>query len=696
MPDTSQTPALDFEVEGAWRTAPDLLDSFEEDQLWSTRTIPFKELAGGMMLTSTHVKSGAFSGRWAEHSRYPTIHTTDVPEDWGKFRGVSFWAFSEIPTDELVTFAVESENAETPWKDYYHISFQVDWKGWKRTRFRFVDFEKLGSPAGWQSVKAVYFFTKIFNRQPNPYTVLHLDAMKLERKAFTTSPQIRKRQARQQFPIPVKSRAPDFDPAALNHSYPETVGGKAATAPIRYRSYFKTERALFGYYPRFQPGFVSFSPEGRAYLQYGSAIVQSVDSNGVWSYSDLRPMLAAYAQEELGFTELQINNMGHGNDPSIRFDRDGDAYMLLFVSDPTSNWRSRKGLLLHSRNGLRTWDIYLLPFYTAHFEKFVGHNHDRLKRPPVILLSRYISPTQIFITVPRKRADGTLEIPEQTRVADEAISLNPHSGEACQAITHGKKVFIAYGQLKILPGKTKEDGVPNYVTSFDIRTGKLSPPKLIGFGGINAEDGHNWPSIAVDSKGHFHVIINGHHNPFMYTSSLKPWRTDEWTEPISVAKGTSYAGLVIDKEDTLYSVTRCSHPGYYFRLSLHRKKAGQPWEPTKHLVLPFKPYYKVYYHKLVIDPATDRLFLAYWSQSASICVFRDEYQSYIHTWPDREQPFMSGKDGPILPTGTYRPKEGVKRKYHFYGPPPGELSILVSDDRGDTWHLATTKDFARE
>jgi hypothetical protein len=113
-------------------------------------------------------------------------------------------------------------------------------------------------------------------------------------------------------------------------------------------------------------------------------------------------------------------------------------------------------------------------------------------------------------------------------------------------------------------------------------------------------------------------------------------------------------------------------------------------------VLPFKPYYKVYYHKLVIDPATDRLFLAYWSQSASICVFRDEYQSYIHTWPDREQPFMSGKDGPILPTGTYRPTEGVKRKYHFYNPPPGELSILVSDDRGDTWHLATTKDFARE
>jgi hypothetical protein len=45
---------------------------------------------------------------------------------------------------------------------------------------------------------------------------------------------------------------------------------------------------------------------------------------------------------------------------------------------------------------------------------------------------------------------------------------------------------------------------------------------LIGFGGINAEDNHNWPALAVDSQGYLHVVINGHHNPFRYVRSARP------------------------------------------------------------------------------------------------------------------------------------------------------------------------------
>jgi hypothetical protein len=310
--------------------------------------------------------------------------------------------------------------------------------------------------------------------------------------------------------------------------------------------------------------------------------------------------------------------MGQGNEATIRFDQDGDAYVLCFVSDPTKDWRSRTGLLLHSRDGLKTWKVYKLPYYLARFEKFVGHNHDCLKRPPVILLSQYFSPTTVFITIPEKQPDGTLVIPSPQKIAAEAITLCPHSGEANQALTHGDKVFLVYGLLKVLPGHAVEEGVPAYAVVYDVRTRQLSDPVLIGFGGINAKDDHNWPGIAADSKGILHVIINGHHNHFMYTHSTKPWSIDEWTKPIAVAKGTSYCGLVCDKNDTLYAVSRNSDPGYYFRLSLHRKKAGQPWETPRHLVLPFKAYYHVWYHKLAIDPATDRLFLAYWAQSASL------------------------------------------------------------------------------
>jgi hypothetical protein len=55
--------AFDFEVEGAWLTAPGLLSEFKEEELWSTRTVPFAELAGGLQLSAEHVASGRYSGR---------------------------------------------------------------------------------------------------------------------------------------------------------------------------------------------------------------------------------------------------------------------------------------------------------------------------------------------------------------------------------------------------------------------------------------------------------------------------------------------------------------------------------------------------------------------------------------------------------------------------------------------------------
>lgn len=686
---TPEQAAMDFEVEGAWRTAPDLLEEFDEADLWSTRTIPFKDLAGGLTLSTEHVKSGRFAGKWSDHPRYPTLHTRRVPRDWGSFSALRFWAYSQEPTHEKITLAVESDSPETAWKDYFLYTFVVDWTGWKEFAVPFTDFTAYEKPAGWPQVGAVCFFAKIFDRQPNPYTVLYLDGLKLDSSAPTsTVPSSPVAQTTH------TSQAPEFDPGILNHPYPETPGGQPVYAPIRYQPYFKAERALHGYFPRFQPGVVSFCPQGKPYLQYGSYILESCDEHGHWTGRNLlKEVIEPYARETLKFEALHVANMGAGNDASIRFDKDGDAYMLCYVSDAAKDWRSRTGLLLHSRDGLKTWSVYRLAHYMARFEKFVGHNHDCLSRPPVILQSQYFAPTTNFITIPEKQADGTLVIPPLTKVAEEAIPFIPHSGEANNAVTHGDKVFLVFAQLRVLPGRRQEDGVPNYAMAFDLKTRTFSDPALLGFGGINAKDDHNWPSLAADGKGILHVVINGHHNPFMYTHSTRPWSIAEWTPPVAVAKGTSYCGLVCDKNDTLYAVSRDSDPGYYFRLSLHRKKAGQPWEEPKHLVVPFKPYYAIYYHKLTIDPVTDRLFLSYWSQSASECLFKDEYLAYLYTWPDREKSFktQNTEDGQArLPLGTYRVQP---RKYQFYSAPPSEMTTLVSDDRGERWRLAVTDDF---
>jgi len=678
--------ALDFEVEGAWLTAPDLLSEFREEELWSTRTVPFAELAGGLKLSTDHVKSGRTSGLWSDHPRWPTIHTVHVPRDWSGAKVLAFWTYSEEATGERITVAVLSDNADTPWRDYFVADFVVDWQGEREVVLPLAAFTVEGSPAGWNKVDAIYLFTKTHNREPNPYTVLYLDAMRLSDVGGPSS-------AAPAISAPAhESQVPEFDPSILNHRWPETRDGQAVTAPIQYGSYFLTERALYGYYPRFEPGFVSFSPDGRPYIRYASHIIETLGPDGQWTYQDLLPtVIEPFAKEKLGFGAIGLGNTGQTDDASIRFDRDGDAYALCFIWDTTKDARTRRGVLLHSRDGMRTWTAYVLPWYMARFEKFTGHNADCLSRPPVILLSTYFGPTDIFVTIPEKQPGGSLVIPAPVKVASGAIPFIPHSGEGSNAVTVGDKVFLGYGKLKVLPGHTKEDGVPNYVVEYDAKTRTLSEPVLMGFGGINAEDDHNWPALAIDSQGYLHAIINGHHNPFMYVRSQEPRSIAAWTTPEKVAAGTSYAGLVVGSDDTLYSVTRCAEPGYYFRLSLHRKRPGQPWEEPRHLVLPFKAYYHIWFHKLVIDPKTDRLFLAYWAQSCSLCLFRDEYRAYLDIWPDREKPFLSEDKGPKLPNGTYCC--GDPRNYEFYSAPPGEPAILVSDDRGDTWRLATTPDF---
>ena len=686
------TPALamGFEVEGAWMSAPPLTDTYPEEHLWSTRTIPFAELAGGAKLSTEHVRQGQYSLLWTDHPRYATIHTAHVPEDWSGYRSLSLWVYSVDDTGQTITIGVEADNAETIWHDYFVCDFTIDWTGWKQVQAPLSDFRPMGSPAGWESIDGVYFFTKIYGRRPNPYTVLYLDDLQLSAAevASTLPPPEPPAGERLRF----SQDAVAFDPSVLNHRWPELREAASATAPIQYQSYFLYERALFGYLPRFEPGPVSFDPQGKPYILIGGHIIQWLDEQGRWqSRNLLEEVIEPYARQTLGFDALHISNTGSGNEVTIRFDDEGDAYILAFISDPTKDWRSRKGLLLHSSDGLQSWDVYLLPYYMARFEKFVGNNDEYIKGPPMLLISRYFAPTEIFITIPEKQPDGTLSIPELVPVADEALPLGAHSGEANQAISHGDEVFIVYSKMLILPGHTQEEGLPAYTVVYNRRTRQLSEPVFVGFGGINALDNHNWASLAAGPDGILHVLINGHHDPFRYAHSMRPWDISEWSEPEVVAKATSYGGLICDRAGTLYSVTRNSDPGYYFRLSLHRKKAGQAWEAPAHLALPFKPYYKVWYHKLVIDPVTERLFLFYWSQSPSICVFADELMAYAYTWPDREQPMLERVEEPKLPTGAYKSEE---RKYHHYGSlPADEPTILVSGDHGDTWHLATSEDF---
>lgn len=677
---------LGAELAESWHTAPPLTELFPEADLWSTRTVPFAELAGGVKAVSG--PDGKLVGRWVDHPRYPTIHTTAAPTDWSQAEALVWRVYSAKATNERLLVGVRCDNPATHAADFRVAAIRVDWTGWRELSLPLAQFSALGDPAGWNQVSGFFLFTKVFHWQPHPATELLLGELRVG-KGGTPTDILPLPTAPQVGGVEVAASGPLFDGYWLNHTSPEVRQTEPLELPLTYEPYFLTERATRGYLPRFVPGPVSVAPDGRLWILAAGYMLETCDANGQWQTTDLmQEVIAPYARQELGFSRLTIWNKGQLNEGCIRFDRDGDMYVLVALYNTDGDWRTRTGLLLHRRHGGTDWTVYRLPFYMARFEKLVGHNPDALLHPPVILLTRYQAPGESFVLVPEKRADGTLILPEPITIGTDTIGFLPHSGEANQALSVDDGIYVAYGRMAVLPGRTKEEGVPAYLVRYDRTTRNLSDPIFLGSGGKNALDNHNWPTLAADSKGLFHVLINGHHDPFVYTHSLSP-EPDRWSEPEKVSAGTTYAGLVVGPDDTLYSVTRCSDPGYYFRLTLHRKRPGQPWE-QQHLVVPCKPYYHVWYHKLSIDPRTGRLFLAYFAQTGHMCLFRDELEAYLYQRPDLAATMLGSGEQAKLPLGTYRSKE---RKYEFYGVPGGEPGILTSADGGTTWHLATTPDF---
>jgi hypothetical protein len=507
-----------------------------------------------------------------------------------------------------------------------------------------------------------------------------------------------------------RQSAVPFDPCILNHSFPETANNATIQTPITEQAYFRSERALYSYYPRFQPSYTSFGLDGTPYLKYGSYIIQTRNSQGQWQYQDIGPIIANYIKNVLGYGDFVFDNQGFNDEVAVRFDNSGDAYIAFDIGTYLVNGSAGPNLtlLLHSRDHMATWTVYRLPLgYTfMRFEKLDWNNTDCLTRPPVILLSTYIATfpwSSIYIIVPEKQADGTLKIPTSPlKIADYACPFGCHSGDGNQAITHGNQVFLVYGMYKNWPpidtnnpqynmtfiynGNTVHcnTGLPTYARVYDVTAKTLSNPVNIGWGGWEV-DTHNFPAITIDTNGYLHVIMNGHHNPFFYTKSLAPFSiTGGWTAPVAVSDGTTYGTLNCDRNNTLYVVTRCSRRGYYFELALSRKKQGQNWEAENYLRTPYAAYYRNWIHKMTADTTRNQLFLSYYSQSNGLELMLNDYNAYINIWRDQEKAYVIALNGD-LPT----PTDYVNTFFTV----PSELCTLISSNGGDTWHLAVSSDF---
>lgn len=611
---------MGFEDAQAWVTAPIdaynefLADNFTTDGmtkelLGKVKSVRFDELSGGAQLSGKNVKQGKYSLCWKDHEYFPTLATFRLEMDWSKYKSISVWIFSEKATGQTVIIAPCADNPATAWRDYYMYPLTIDFTGWKEVCIPLSYFAKFETPGGWDTVSGLYFFTKALGLQPNPYTVIYLDDMKLIQEEKATVP-------KQTLPDPYtenmhgfvyKRRNPVLGQDIRNHLWPELLDNKNVQTEIVHQYFFRGVRALYKYFPRYQPGYVSFDHKGKAYINIGDYI-QYKDEKGMWVVSDIKTPLIKWAKEK-GWKGLYNHWGDSGPEQMVRFDSDLDAYSIQLVEEinekgEIADWKTRTGLLLHSRDKLKTWDVYVLPFPRATFEKIDGHNQTAIQRPPLLLngVIKYFDGADQsgYLIIPEKKSDGTLSLSKTVRYSPNCLMVGYHSGDGNLLITGKDLVYIAYGwyppqdkvkeylrpyaeynaagnlgkplikwdwdrknatanegmppipenhaglkQEYFRQGKFpaySRTGLPSFVVTYNLKTGVLSSPVYVGSGGFGLDD-HNWPAISIDGKGYLHVILNGHHDPLNYIRSSEPYEISAWKNPEHIIVDEKWTGL---------------------------------------------------------------------------------------------------------------------------------------------------------
>ena len=447
----------------------------------------------------------------------------------------------------------------------------------------------------------------------------------------------------------------------------ELAASGPVTAPIRLGANFLDEQDLYGYTPLFEPSTPSFGPDNQTYIRTAFDTANpaiQVLNGGQWVRLDLRQLIT---KKVPGFKDTIFTGPGH--ECRIVFDKDGDAYFPLETS--------AGAFLLHSHDQGQNWDVNAIAGPLVRVEYSDGGR--LLDGPPAILSWPGGSKTLLDLQVPIKNADGTLTIPPSVRVTDYAFPPGAFVGGSNSVVTVGGKVHVVWADTRALTSGTTAWGA-----TYDKTTHQLGQPVNLGVTGSGAPDAHRIPVLEVDSQNYIHLLLGSHNDNITYKKSLLPNSLSTWSAPTILGPGWSntlglytYPSMVIDSHDTLHLVVRSYEAGTRYNLVYMTKPAGQPWQAPVSLVLSGRVGYCLYTQQLSID-LNGRLFLNYSEYYDQMTT--QEAAAYRERFPDDV----------ITPYAT----DGGTRSY-FTGLTCHDPAMIMSDDAGKTWHLATTPDFVK-
>jgi hypothetical protein len=439
--------------------------------------------------------------------------------------------------------------------------------------------------------------------------------------------------------------------------------------PLRLRP-GKEPSELFGYFPEYTRNVPAFDSRNRPYFRSRGSDLDATSfvhtmEDGQWVQRDFLAFVRA------AYPKFQRTYRGAGwLTERLVFDESDRAYMYLKIQLTDGSYRN---LLLMSGDYCRTWTVKELNT-AGDFAMEHDAGHNRPAGPPFLLLSRrevadhpdpWASYHEFHVLQPVLQ-NGNLSVPATRFMNTNLLSIGQHSGGSSFSVTRNGKTHFAWIEVT----DDTVPGAPTFVATYDHGSGNIGPAVRVAYAPPK-NNSHNRPGMTMDSEGYIHLVTGSHHGQnFYHTRSLQPddvysgWTTPEavWGTGWRAVDGTdrggqTYVALVCDPQDTLHLVFRQWRYAdqffptgtYYGGLSYQRKPKGGSWSTPRLLVAPEGDQYSIYYQKLAVD-RIGRLFLSFshfnWTMEAT-----DEtrYQKRI---------------------------------------------VVLSDDRGDTWRLATTADFA--
>ena len=443
-------------------------------------------------------------------------------------------------------------------------------------------------------------------------------------------------------------------------------------------------RDQFGYAPAYTRNVPTFDSLDRPYIRsrtsdtHYTAFVHTWGNQGLERRGFLAAVRAAYP-DFAGTVRA-----GGGANDRVVFDTADRAYNPLTIRLRDGSTRN---LLLVSFDNCLTWTVVPLPAGEFATEVWTGHND--LDGPPFLAFwSRSAPPTSsrtqrnnLWVTQPVLVGD-TVTVPEPVLVTSECLGLNRASGGSSFAATVGDTTYFVW------PAATPLDalGVPIMVAAYDHATGTVGPPTELARVPPD-DDPHVQPGICADSRGYLHVVTGSHGGQFLYTRSFEPRRVDVgWTAPEPVLESgyyvpssdttegrQTYLSFVCDDQDVLHIVFRqwryLSDPYHrgqaYGALAQQHKLWSRPWSQARLVVVAADPGYCIFYQKLGIDH-DGRLFLSASYAGGEELVVSGDRSARYRILANRE-----------IELGQYRRR-----------------MLLVSDDRGLTWRLASSADLA--